>query len=302
MQHIISLNNVNKTFGTFTAVNNLNLNIQEGEIYGFLGPNGGGKSTTLRMILGLLKPTSGTITIAGKNMPEHRSSIMNLIGAIIEKPDFYTYLNGIENLKLFARMHGINTRTYDFKKLLELVGLYGREKDKVKTYSHGMKQRLGLAQALLHNPKILILDEPNTGLDPQGIIELRNIIINLQKQEGKTILLSSHILSEIEEMATSMVVINKGKQVVEGKITQLLNEQDLLVNIECSNNENLLTALKQGKWNNYHAAIVDNQVQLHSSQELIPELVKYVSTLDIEIYSIAKSRKLENYFLKLTNA
>ena len=227
MAIVIQLENVSKVFGTHTAVDNLNLQVEQGEIYGFLGPNGSGKSTTLRLILGLLTPSAGDIHIMSKHLLSNRSEVMQHIGCIIEKPDFYNYLNAMDNLKIFSRMHGISTSKYDYKNLLQKVGLYGREKDIVKTYSHGMKQRLGLAQALLHNPSIIILDEPNTGLDPQGIIELRETILHLNQQEGKTILLSSHILNEIEEIAKSMILIHNGKTIAQGKISALLDKENI---------------------------------------------------------------------------
>jgi ABC-type multidrug transport system ATPase subunit len=211
MSNAIQLCNVSKKFGDFVAVDDLILEVKKGDIYGFLGPNGSGKSTTLRMIMGLIKPTSGDIKLFDSSLAQNRNAIMRKIGCIIEKPDFYTYLTAHENLRLFARAHQLDYSEQQYKDLYELVGLSGREKGKVKTYSHGMKQRLGLAQALLHDPEIIILDEPNTGLDPQGIIDLRQLITKLNAERGMTVLFSSHILSEVQEICTSMIVINKGK-------------------------------------------------------------------------------------------
>jgi ABC-type multidrug transport system ATPase subunit len=175
------------------------------------------------------------------------------------------------------------------------------EKDKVKTYSHGMKQRLGLAQALLHNPEIIVLDEPNTGLDPQGIIELRETLVDLQKNEGKTIILSSHILAEIEEIASSMVLIHNGKTVAEGKINDLLNAEEMLVEIETNNTDALLNILNQASFAYHLENTTSNTIQLKISQGNIPVLIKYVANSNIEIFNISKSRKLETYFLKLTS-
>ncbi len=200
MSNAIQLSNVTKKFDDFVAVDDLNLEVKKGDIYGFLGPNGSGKSTTLRMIMGLIKPTSGDIKLFNSSLSTNRNEIMRKIGCIIEKPDFYTYLTAHENLKLFARAHQIHYTVQQYQDLYELVGLSGREKGKVKTYSHGMKQRLGLAQALLHSPEIIILDEPNTGLDPQGIIDLRQLIVKLNAETGMTVLFSSHILSEVQEI------------------------------------------------------------------------------------------------------
>jgi ABC-type multidrug transport system ATPase subunit len=297
---VIEIKEVSKLFGTHLAVDNLSLSVQEGEIYGFLGPNGSGKSTTLRMILGLLKPTNGSIQIMGKELHQHRSAVMKNIGCIIEKPDFYTYLSALENLKIFTRMQNMNTKSYDYKSLLEKVGLYGREKDLVKTYSHGMKQRLGLAQALLHNPSIIILDEPNTGLDPQGIIELRETILHLNQQEGKTILLSSHILNEIEEIAKSMILIHNGKTVAQGKISELLSKENLLVNVEVENAATILPSLKNTMWDSKITQSETNNIQFNISHDDVPALNKWFVDHNIAIYNIAKMRSLENYFLKLT--
>jgi ABC-type multidrug transport system ATPase subunit len=299
---VIQIANLSKTFGRHTAVENLNLEVQAGEIYGFLGPNGSGKSTTLRMILGLLKPTLGDIKIMGKSLASNRSNIMQHIGCIIEKPDFYQYLSALENLKIFSRMYGLPTNNLGYKTLLEKVGLYGRENDIVKTYSHGMKQRLGLAQALLHNPSIIILDEPNTGLDPQGIIELRETILHLNKQEGKTILLSSHILNEIEEIASSMILIHNGKTIAQGKINELLNKENLMVNIEFNNKEKVIQILNNSIWQkNINDVTVPDIVQFNLKHDDVPQLTKWLVQQDVEIYNIAKMRSLENYFLKLTH-
>ena len=302
MAIVIQLENVSKVFGTHTAVDNLNLQVEQGEIYGFLGPNGSGKSTTLRLILGLLTPSAGDIHIMSKHLLSNRSEVMQHIGCIIEKPDFYNYLNAMDNLKIFSRMHGISTSKYDYKNLLQKVGLYGREKDIVKTYSHGMKQRLGLAQALLHNPSIIILDEPNTGLDPQGIIELRETILHLNQQEGKTILLSSHILNEIEEIAKSMILIHNGKKIAQGKINALLDKENIFVNFEIDNKENALEQLKESKWYSLITAIDEEHIiQFNISHDDVPQLTKWFVAKDIAIYNIAKMRSLEKYFLKLTN-
>jgi ABC-type multidrug transport system ATPase subunit len=300
---VIEIKNVSKIFDKHIAVENLSLTVEQGEIYGFLGPNGSGKSTTLRMILGLLKPTSGEIHIMGKPLSAHRNEVMHNIGCIIEKPDFYSYLSAIENLKIFSRMHGISTSKYDYKSLLQKVGLYGREKDIVKTYSHGMKQRLGLAQALLHNPNIIILDEPNTGLDPQGIIELRETILHLNQHEGKTILLSSHILNEIEEIAKSMILIHHGKTVAQGKITELLSKENLFVNVEIDDKKSVLDQLSNSQWASKIVALEDNQmIQFNISHNEVPMLTEWLVTKQIKVYNIAKMRSLENYFLKLTQA
>jgi ABC-type multidrug transport system ATPase subunit len=300
LQTIIDVKNISKTFGAHLAVNDLSLQVQQGEIYGFLGPNGSGKSTTLRMIMTLLKPDNGSISINGFDVHNDRQKAMQEVGCIIEKPDFYSYLSAVENLKIFARMHGTSTDKSVLYKLLDDVGLKGREKDILKTFSHGMKQRLGLAQALLHNPNIIILDEPNTGLDPNGIIELRETILRLNKQEGKTILLSSHILNEIEAIAESMILINKGKTVAQGKVQDLLSKEDLVVSIEVNNVAKTMQLIENSIWNNNYQESLETQLVFKISHDAIPALVQHITANNIDIYGIEKSRSLERYFLKLT--
>ena len=222
---LISVKNLCKSYGNFKAVDNLDFEVFRGDVYGFLGPNGAGKSTTIRMLLSLIRPDSGSINIFGLDLSASRLEILSRTGCIVERPDFYNYLSAEKNLSLFAELSGKSISRSRIQEILELVGLIGREKDKVKNYSHGMKQRLGIGQTLVHDPELIILDEPTTGLDPQGIIDTRNLINYLRKEKGKTILLSSHILSEIELIATRMIIINKGKSVHPGSAIYLLHLQ-----------------------------------------------------------------------------
>ncbi len=240
---IIELRHLSKTFGDLHAVDDLNLDVFEGDIFGFLGPNGAGKSTTIRMMLSLVKPSEGLISIFGKELNQNRHEILQRIGCIIEDPDFYLYLSGEKNLDLFARLSGKSPETKKIHELMELVGLKGREQDKVKTYSHGMKQRLGIAQTLIHDPDLIILDEPTTGLDPQGIIDVRNLILHLKNDLRKTIFLSSHLLHEVEQIATRMAIINKGKAVVQGNVSELLSTHDLNVSVEVDKFAHLIICL-----------------------------------------------------------
>lgn len=305
MSFAIQLQNVSKKYHDFTAVDNLNLEVKKGDIYGFLGPNGSGKSTTLRMIMGLIKPTSGTISLFGSTLSENRNAIMRKVGCIIEKPDFYTYLTAHENLKLFARAQQVKYTDTEYKELYHLVGLSGRENGKVKTFSHGMKQRLGLAQALLHHPEMIILDEPNTGLDPQGIIDLRQLIIKLNAERKMTVLFSSHILSEVQEICNSMIVINKGKSIAQGNVSELLSHETLHVNMEVVQEEKCAGIIEHSVWKNKY--IPDNDKTKHffsfkMSKSEIPALVKEMTDHQIEILSIDYKNQLEEYFLKITNA
>lgn len=301
MSAVIQLKNVSKIYGDFIAVNQLSFEVNQGDIYGFLGPNGSGKSTTLRMIMGLIKNTEGEISLFGKSLKNNRSDIMREVGCIIEKPDFYNYLSAIENLKLFARANSLNFKKADYDKLLERVGLLGRENDKVKTYSHGMKQRLGLAQVLIHNPSLIILDEPNTGLDPQGIIDLRNLILSLNKEEGKTILFSSHILSEVQEMCTSMIVINKGKTIAQGKVDELLSHEKIHVKIEVIETDKMKNIVNESVWKNVFDKIEDDIFVMNMSKNEIPSLVTFLIQNNISILRVDYRNQLEEYFLKITN-
>ncbi len=227
-ENVIELSRLTKQFKNVLAVDELELKVCKGDVFGFLGPNGAGKSTTIRMILSLISPTAGAIKIFGKSLLENRKEILANVGAIVEKPDFYQYLPAIKNLEILAKISGKEVSRKRIMELLELVGLKDRAKSKVKTYSHGMKQRLGIAQALLHNPELIVLDEPTTGLDPHGMKEIRDLIIRLSKDENKTIFLSSHILSEIELVANRMIIINKGSKIVEGEVSKLLNSNTQL--------------------------------------------------------------------------
>lgn len=303
-EYAISISNLNKSFKNFHAVNDLSLQVEEGEIYGFLGPNGAGKSTTIRMMLSLIKQDSGTISFFGEELTPKNRNIFRNIGALVEKPDFYLYLSAYRNLQLFGEMSGVEitkTKIYD---ILELVGLGGRVKDKVKTYSLGMKQRLGLAQALIHNPKIIILDEPTNGLDPQGMKEIKDLLIDLSTNQKKTIFLSSHILREVETMATSMAIINNGKTLVQGKVKELLDNglNSVTVKIrEKSNLTELLTELSnQLKLNSKEEYNGYAELVFELSNEEIPQMVNLLVTNGCEIMSVSPVKSLEEYFLKLT--
>lgn len=294
-ESVIRLQNVSKQFGQLAAVQHLNLEVMTGDIFGFLGPNGAGKSTSMRMMLSLIAPTSGSISLFGMDLTSHRKQVLRRVGSIIEKPDFYLYLSARKNLELFARMHGFWPNTKHLDEMLDLVGLTGRGNDKVKTYSHGMKQRLGLAQTLMHNPELIILDEPTTGLDPQGIIDIRKLILHLSNDLGKTIFLSSHILSEVELIANRMAIINKGKTVAQGEVANLLSNQSLVVSIEISN-PTLAMAILSAEEN---MVVEGNMIKINCTKEKIPQLLNKLSIAGVDVYSVAYKRTLEEYFLKL---
>jgi ABC-type multidrug transport system ATPase subunit len=298
----VEIHQLSKHYGSLKAVDSLQLEISENEIFGFLGPNGAGKSTTLRMMLSLVKPTSGHIAIFGKSLQREREKVLTNIGCIVEKPDFYLHLTAWKNLQMLATLHGVPQPHKRIAEVLELVGLSGREHDKVKTFSHGMKQRLGIAQALLHQPQLIILDEPTTGLDPQGIIDLRHLLLHLKNELGKTIILSSHILSEVELIADSMVIMNKGKAVVQGSVRQLLSNEHLIVKIETDSSERARQALSQSPFSTFIRASDGQSVSLHVSRETIPPIVSFLQQHQVSIFGISYQRPLEEYFLKITQA
>lgn len=298
---IISVRNLSKSYGSFKAVDQLNLDVFYGDVFGFLGPNGAGKSTTIRMLLSLIKPSEGSIKIFGQDLNQHRNTILGKIGCIVEKPDFYKYLSAEKNLDYFSSLSGFRASKSKIYEILELVGLKGREKDKIKGYSHGMKQRLGIAQTLIHNPDLIVLDEPTTGLDPQGIIDIRNLILHLQRDLNKTVFLSSHILSEIELIASRMVIINKGREIVQGEVGTLLNSEELIVSFDFLSLSNARSCLEESQWFQYFIEQKDDKLIFHLSEFQIAELNNYFCEHKVGVKAIESKRKLEDYFLKLTS-
>lgn len=224
----LSVKGLRKVIGKKEIIKGLDFELKRGEVFGFLGPNGAGKTTTIRMLVGLIRPTSGSIRICGYNVATHFSEAMQQMGCIVENPEMYSYLSGWENLRHFAKMlSGIgDDRIHE---IVQLVGLRERIQDKVKTYSLGMRQRLGIAQALLGNPQLLILDEPTNGLDPSGIREMREFIRFLSEQEGLTVFVSSHLLSEIQQMCDRVAIISKGQIIHIEEVSTLLSKQEQMI-------------------------------------------------------------------------
>lgn len=295
----IEVRNLRKVYGQFVAVDDLSLTVNPGDIYGFLGPNGAGKSTTIRCLLGLVRPTSGMVSVFGSDIRSDLTGALRRIGAIVEKPDFYKFLSGKDNLKIFARMSGIKPDVRMIDKMLETVGLTGRGDDPVKGYSHGMKQRLGLAQALLHDPELIILDEPTTGLDPQGIVDLRNLIRFL-RDSGKTIFLSSHILSEIELIASRMVIISKGKAIAEGTVSELLGADEMIVHFSLSDHVSAKSLIAASRWSESMLSDMEDGLKFRLNRAEVPKLNQWFCDHGMEVNGIDSRRKLEDYFMKLT--
>jgi len=297
---IIKATHLSKDFGEVKAVNDLSFTVNAGQVYGFLGQNGAGKSTTIRMLLTLIEPTTGEIEIFGMNLKKHRRDILRRTGAIIERPDLYKYLTALENLRIFSRLSGVRVPDNKIIDQLAMVGLAERARSKVRTYSQGMKQRLGLACSLIHDPELLILDEPTNGLDPQGIADMRNMIIHLSKDLGKTLLVSSHLLSEMEMVADHMLIIHKGKKIVEGKVNELLNPLSSIVELITPDMPATFNFLQQSRWKNFVKDRSAEAIRLEFDKINIPQLNKELVENGFEVMSIRPVHSLEDYFLAQT--
>ncbi len=293
---ILEIQNLHKSFGDFKAVNNISLHVNKGDIYGFLGPNGAGKSTTLRMVLGLIKPNQGHIFINKKNISGNNRKFLNDIGALIEKPDFYKNLSALDNLKILYKMSKLKNDERIFEVLNE-VDLWDKRNQKVGGFSQGMKQRLGIAQTLLHEPSLIILDEPSNGLDPQGQADMRELILRINKEMQITIIISSHILSEIEKIANRMVVINNGEKILEGNVNDLMAKELLKVSFKSSNTVQLSDFLKT---ENIEFEERNENIIALINEESIPNVIHKITQKNIPISEFKQMRTLEELFLGLT--
>jgi ABC-type multidrug transport system ATPase subunit len=304
MSSVIQVQGLTKKFGhQFTAVNDLSFSVHKGDVYGFLGQNGAGKSTTIRMLLSLITPTSGSIEIFGMPLQTNRADIMQNVGAVIEKPAMYEYLTAYQNLKIFSALSGVSKTRLQLLHELDVVGLAARAHDLVRTFSQGMKQRLAIAMAMVNNPELILLDEPTNGLDPQGIADIRNLILQLSREQGKTVLVSSHLLSEIEQVATRLIIIDKGCKLVEGDSKDLFDTSKTVVEINTLNNEQALKELLQSNWSGQ--ILVDRcnskQVIMQLDEKLLPSLHKHLVELGIGVLSVKPMHSLEDYFLQITS-
>ncbi len=301
---IIEIKGLQKSFGGFQAVKDVNFTVKKGDVFGFLGPNGAGKSTTMRCMLSLIMPNAGQIRLFGKDLINERNAILSRVGSIVEKPDFYKYLSALKNLELFARISGADVQRKTILKTLDFVGLAGRENDKVSGFSHGMRQRLGIAQTLMHQPELIVLDEPTTGLDPQGIIEVRDLILRLKNEQGKTVILSSHQLSEIELVANRMVIIHKGETLIEGSVSELMNTQQTLLHLEFLDAKSTEAAAFIAKlWPGQDIQITSPKtLQLQIEKSRIAILNQNLVGAGFEIVAIEPKRKLEDFFIQITKS
>ena len=299
---VLELENVNKTFGKRKVIDNISLSVKEGEIYGFLGPNGSGKTTTIKMILNLIDRDSGIIKVNGYDTKKQFEKAMECIGGIVENPDMYRYMSGIDNLKLHARLRNIDKKRID--EVLKLVELNGRENDKVGKYSLGMKQRLGLALTLLHKPKVLILDEPTNGLDPAGIKKLRDILKEIAHKDGVAVFVSSHILAEMQQMCDKIAVINNGKIVKTEDITHIEQTEEMqsfeeTVEIKVKDIQRSIEILKEKFV--LQPKLVEGNINITTLSDQIPKVVKELAINDVEIQAvIPKEQSLEGIFFDAT--
>lgn len=297
---VIKVQGLSKNFGAIKAVDQLSFEVEAGQVYGFLGQNGSGKSTTIRMLLSLIHPSEGHIEIFGQSLTENRSAILEQVGAVIERPDLYPYLTAQEHLALFAKLRKQKITAAKIEATLAQVGLLTRANDKVQTYSLGMKQRLGIGIALLHDPQLIILDEPTNGLDPQGIADIRQLIKSLSKDQGKTVLVSSHLLSEIEQIATHILIIHQGKKMAEGPTSSLLDPNKTIVQIKTLDD---LGAKQKLMASTYRSNLLERTEGLYLTipKLEIPALNAFIVTSNIDLVSLEAKNSLEDYFLQLTS-
>lgn len=294
---VLELKNVSKSFGKRKIIDNISLKVNSGEIFGFLGPNGSGKTTTIKMILRLIDSDDGEIKVNGLDNRKQFEQAMECIGAIVENPDMYKYMSGIDNLKLHARIRNIDEKRIN--EVLEMVGLKDRAKDKVGKYSLGMKQRLGLALTLLHNPKVLILDEPTNGLDPAGIKQLRDILKKISHEENVAVFVSSHILTEMQQMCDRVAVLDNGKIVKIEQITNSKEEKIETIELRIKDKTKAIKILKE-KFE-IDAKEEKDSLLVTIQTEKVPEVVRELAIEDVGIKAvIPREHNLEEIFFDAT--
>lgn len=306
MSKVLELKNVTKIMGNRKIVDSVSFEINSGEIFGFLGPNGAGKTTTIKMITGLLKIDEGDILISNNDVKKNFEKALSQVGGIIENPEMYGYLTGRTNLEIYGRMHG-NISKERINEVIKLVKLENRINDKVKKYSLGMRQRLGVAQALLHNPKLLILDEPTNGLDPMGIKELRDTLRHLAEKEGLAVLVSSHLLSEMELMCDRVGIIDSGK-IIDIKTLKDIKKQNIesLITYELEvSNYNLARNIIENDYKKISEEITvdfkENKILISCSRDEIANVNKVLIMENILVYTIKPiNNTLEDEFMKVT--
>lgn len=297
---ILRTTDLGKQYKNRWAAQAIDLEVHRGDVFGFLGPNGAGKSTSIRMILSLIKPTTGRVELFGHDLFKERERALQNVAGIVEKPDFYLYLSAYRNMQIAGSLTlGKTPADKKIMETLEIVGLAGRARDKVKTFSHGMKQRLGIAQALLCDPQLIMLDEPTNGLDPQGMKEVRELIQRLTTEKGITVFLSSHLLNEVEQVATRMAIINKGKMIVQGSVEELLkaNANKVLFKISpLKRAAGVLDALKTVSV----IEMTDDSIMTKIDPKHVPSVINKLIEAKCKIFSVEPKHSLEDYFLEKT--
>lgn len=297
MNQIVTTQNLSKRYGSKYCVKDINLSVSEGDIFGFLGPNGAGKSTTLKMVLGLIRPTDGNVKVFGKDFEGNRQLILSQTGSLIESPSYYAHLSGLENMRIVQRLRDIPEK--NVSEALKIVRLENQKDKKVGQYSLGMKQRLGIAMALLSIPKLLILDEPTNGLDPAGIGEIRELIKSLPKRYGMTVLISSHLLSEIEQIATSVGIINDGNMMFQGNMDELKNKSHPNIIIKTRNNLLAKELLSDKGFSPFYRE--DSLVFGNLTDEQVIQVNRSLTAANIDVLRIEENKKnLESIFLEIT--
>ena len=297
---VLSTRGLTKRFGDNTAVDHLDLTVHEGEVFGFLGPNGAGKTTTLRMILGLIYPSSGEVEVLGRRVPQERREALRNVGGFVETPAFYNNMSARRNLRLLGRLNDLHDEQR-INEVLGTVGLIERADSKVGDYSQGMKQRLGIANALLHRPALIVLDEPTSGLDPQGMKGVRELITGLSS-EGITVVLSSHLLHEVEQVCSRAMIINKGRVVVQGPVDQLrpATSKVRLLTSDQTRARGVLGQLLGAD----AVGLDDGHLVVERSEEQVCEMVALLVEEGIGVKAVvpAHEQGLEDYFLALTES
>ena len=297
--NVLEVKGLKKRLGKREIIKGINFSVKDGEIFGFLGPNGAGKTTTIRMLVGLIAPNEGEIKISGKDVQKEKEEALKNVGAVVENPELYKYLSGRENLMQIARIRKVSKE--EVEELIELVGLKDRIDDKVKKYSLGMKQRLGLAAALIGEPKLLILDEPTNGLDPSGIIDFREVVKKAAKEKGMAVFISSHILSEVQNLCDRVAFTNGGviKSVEDIHDNTMDTELDSLTLIVSSNEEEAVKILKNIDLVK-SASVIDEEIHLIIKSGKTSELLKILLEKNIRVEEIFKNRKgLEQRYMEL---
>lgn len=299
MESVLKTCNLTKQYKENTAVDNLNMNILKGDIYGLLGENGAGKTTIMRMILGLIKPTNGSVELFGEKLTEDKKYVLARVGSIIEFPGFYGNLTAVENLNIHRKLMGIPDESR-IREVLEIVGLTETANKRAKDFSLGMKQRLGIARALLHNPEFLVLDEPTNGLDPMGIMEIRNLILDLSKKRHITVLISSHILSEVQQLATRLGIMHKGKLLEEVDSEDLKKKNRHYIDLKVGNDRETVVILEQKLGIKDYLILKSGEIKIYEKLNETSNINKSLINNNIEVKEISLMRdSLESYFLNL---